>query len=88
MAEPTYDSLISFGILAPAINTPQTMRWKTVDLREAAIKNAKLSSPKDFIQLNFGMNLGIEVMLDVYSIDFEGMPPGSYFLAGTSESDC
>jgi hypothetical protein len=36
MGESNYDSLIAFGILAPAINTPQTMRWKTVDLREVA----------------------------------------------------
>lgn len=88
MAEPTYDSLISFGILEPAINTPQTMRWKTVDLREAALKNAELPQPKDYIQINIGMNLGIESVLDVYSIDFEGLTPGSYFLAGASELSC
>lgn len=88
MAEPTYDSLISFGILEPAINTPQTMRWKTVDLREAALKNAELPQPKDYIQINIGMNLGIESVLDVHSIDFEGLTPGSYFLAGESELSC
>ena len=88
MAEPTYDSLISFGILEPAINTPQTMRWKTVDLREIAIQNAQSANPKDFIQINKGMNLGIESVLEVYSIDFEGLAPGSYFLAGESELSC
>ncbi|MDD7753768.1 MAG: hypothetical protein PUJ51_04585 [Clostridiales bacterium] len=88
MAEPTYDSLISFGILEPAINTPQTMRWKTVDLREIALQNKQSASPKDFIQINKGMNLGIESVLEVYSIDFEGLAPGSYFLAGESELAC
>lgn len=88
MAEPTYDSLISFGILEPAINTPQTMRWKTVNLREAALKNAESPQPKDYIQINIGMNLGIESVLEVHSIDFEGLTPGSYFLAGESELSC
>ena len=88
MAEPTYDSLISFGILEPAINTPQTMRWKTVDLREIALQNKQSANPKDFIQINKGMNLGIESVLEVYSIDFEGLAPGSYFLAGESELSC
>lgn len=88
MAEPTYDSLISFGILEPEINTPQTMRWKTVDLREAALKNAQSANPQELIQINVGMNLGIESVLDVYSLDFEGMTPGSYFLVGSSSSNC
>lgn len=88
MASSDYDSLIQFGILEPAINTPKTMRWKTVELRETAQRNAESSQPKDFIQLNYGLNLGIENIMDVYTIDFEGMAPGSYFLAGTSPADC
>ena len=82
MSEPTYDNLISFGILAPEDNTIQTMRWKTVDIRQAIIDNANSEKPKDYIQLNFGMNLGINTELAVYTLDFEGMTPGSYFLLG------
>ena len=82
MSEPTYDNLISFGILAPEDNTIQTMRWKTVDVRQAIIDNANSEKPKDYIQLNFGMNLGINTELAVYTLDFEGMTPGSYFLLG------
>lgn len=85
MAPSTYDSLISFGILAPELIAPQTMRWKTVDLREVAEKNANSEKPADFIQINRGMNLGIDSELSVYQITFEGMVPGSYFLAGESE---
>lgn len=82
MSEPTYDNLISFGILAPEDNTIQTMRWKTVDIRQAIIDNANSEKPKDYIQLNFGMNLGVNTELAVYTLDFEGMTPGSYFLLG------
>ena len=82
MGEPTYNNLISFGILAPEDNTIQTMRWKTVDVRQAIIDNANSDNPQDYIQLNFGMNLGIETELAVYTLDFQGMTPGSYFLLG------
>lgn len=88
MAPCSYDSLVSFGILAPEMTTPQTMRWKTVDLREIAEKNANSDHPQDFIQINKGMNLGIESELSVYQLTFEGMAPGSYFLVGASPVSC
>lgn len=82
MGEPTYNNLIAFGILAPEDNTVQTMRWKTVDVRQAIIDNMESEQPQDYIQLNFGMNLGVNTELAVYTLDFEGMMPGSYFLLG------
>ena len=87
MAKPTYDSLIEFGIITPEHNTMQTMRWKTVELRSVVTKNKELEKPQDIIQLNFGTNLGIEQVFPVYSIDLEGLDPGSYFLLGNSEAD-
>lgn len=87
MAEPTYQSLIKYGILNPKNNMMSTMRWKTVDLREAVARNAESENPQQYIQLNFGTILGIDTMLDVYSIDFEGLDPGSYFLLGNSAED-
>jgi len=64
------------------------MRWKTVDLREIAEKNASSDHPQDLIQINKGMNLGIESELKVYQLTFEGMAPGSYFLVGESPISC
>ena len=87
MAESTYESLTSFGIIEPAITTPQTMRWRTVELREAALKNKESDNPLDKIQLNFGTNLGIETEVSVYTINFEGLAPGSLFYVGKSPSD-
>jgi hypothetical protein len=45
IAKPTYDSLTSFGIIAPANNTVQTMRWKTINLREIIERNKESSNP-------------------------------------------
>ena len=45
MAESTYESLTSFGIIEPAITTPQTMRWRTVELRDVALKNKESDNP-------------------------------------------
>lgn len=87
VAEPTYNSLVKFGIVAPENNTMQTVRWKTVSLREAIERNKNLSNPCEHAQLNYGTNLGVETYFPVYSLDFEGMDPGSYFLVGNSESD-
>jgi hypothetical protein len=87
IAKPTYDSLTSFGIIAPANNTMQTMRWKTISLREMIERNKESSNPQEFIQLNFGTNLGVSTMFPIYSLDFEGMDPGSYFLIGNSQAD-
>lgn len=84
IAQSTYDSLASFGIITPENNAMQTMRWKTVNLREVVTHNKNSTSPQDFIQLNFGTNLGVETIFPVYSLDFEGMDPGSYFLVGDS----
>ena len=87
VAEPTYNSLVKFGIVAPENNTMQTVRWKTVNLREAIERNKNLANPCEHAQLNYGTNLGVETYFPVYSLDFEGMDPGSYFLVGNSESD-
>jgi hypothetical protein len=45
VAEPTYKSLVKFGIVTPENNTMQTMRWKTVNLREAIERNKNLANP-------------------------------------------
>lgn len=87
IAQPTYDSLTSFGIIAPENNTMQTMRWKTINLREAVERNKESANPQEFIQLNYGTNLGVSTMFPIYSLDFEGMDPGSYFLIGNSQAD-
>jgi hypothetical protein len=49
IAQPTYDSLASFGIITPENNAMQTMRWKTINLREVVTYNKNSSSPQDFI---------------------------------------
>lgn len=82
MGHPTHETMTSFGIIAPDNESTETMRWKTVDLRLLAEDNMNSANPKDYLQLNFGSSLGLEVKMPFYSFSFEGMSPGESFLLG------
>ena len=87
MGKPTYETMTSFGIISPEGESKETIRWKSINLHDLVQENLKLAKPKDYLQLNFGSNLGLDVKFPFYSFSFEGMSPGEYFLLGNSHED-
>lgn len=80
----SYDALKSFGIIMPENETTQIMKWKTVDLKEAVKEAHESASSPEWLQLNMVAVNGIESPMPFYSLQLEGLDPGTSFRLGDS----
>ena len=77
----SYNALESFGIISTENETTQTMKWKTVDLKKIMQESG---STGEWLQLNMVTTNGVQTAIPFYSLNFEGLDPGTCFRIGES----